>query len=446
MSDIFQEIWDADQSGNGVPALRPGESREPARGFVEVDERSTAVGSGHRVLRAVSIPEAKRRTYALCEALFDNYALERTLRERVRPYELQEELDFIDAILDAAPIEVARRYLEISLDVSISRTTLAAMIRESWFAIGRSGSQPDASGFEHVFVGEQSSSRDKAGGYHFWYKYWLDDSGASTGGAPSADRIEYLGTRYGGAQQPDKGVLVPEIVTLEMVWQAPLGDVANPAPGETRRLHKPTGGFFVGPSPEGLIALGLVRARAQSTKTARINGATYQLDLHRLDGNPRAIRTFFPRFVRYDIVDLDPVGEPAPEPAPAPAPPEPQPVPAPSADGTLPFRIVAGMINPRNPEGGREFLQILNVADRVASLRDWQVVAPNGVVFTLADIDVASGEVFKFVVPASQGMLRNREGTILLRAPAGGGVLAYSYSREQAGQEGRPIVFLDQPR
>ncbi|NET03218.1 MAG: hypothetical protein F6K16_00485 [Symploca sp. SIO2B6] len=104
---IFQDIWNADQSGNGIPALRPTEQKDAARGYVVVDERASAVGSSHRVLKEVVIPEAKMETYRLCERLFDNYALERAVREQVIPQETQEELDFIDAIFELADIQIA---------------------------------------------------------------------------------------------------------------------------------------------------------------------------------------------------------------------------------------------------------------------------------------------------------------------------------------------------
>ncbi len=430
MSAIFQEIWDADQSGAGVPALRPGEAKDPSRGFVVVDERAISVGADHRVLSEVVIPDAKQETYRLCERLYDNYALERTVRERVTSGELQEELDLIDAILDTPPIEVARQFLETSLDLKISKDAMAAMIKETWFAMGRAGSQLEASGFEHVFVGEQSSSRSKIGGYHFWHKYHLDDGGSGE------DRIEYLGTKYGGAQEPAKGILVPEVVTLQLTWDAPLGDAGTG--GGSRTLSKPIGGFFVGCSPEGLIALGLVRCRTKSSKITQINGAEYQLDLHRLDNAPNAIRTFFPRFRRADVVAIDngggggggdggTGGDNG------------------GGDGVLttetPFRIVAGMVNPVNPEGGREFLQILNVSGQRQSLADWRVEAPNGMAFTLDDIPVDPGHLFKFVAPTPQGVFRNKAGTIRLRDASNRIVQECPYGTDEAKREGVPIVF-----
>ncbi|MEM7066178.1 MAG: hypothetical protein AAF572_23805 [Cyanobacteria bacterium P01_B01_bin.77] len=426
-SNVFQEIWDADQSGNGVPALRPGEKRDETRGYVVVDERAASVSSEHRVLSQVVIPPAKMETYRLCEQIFDNYALERSVREQISQTETQEELDFIDAILPTPPIEKARQFLESSLDLTISQSLMAAMIKETWFAMGPAGTQRDASGFEHVFVGEQASKASHVGGYHFWYKYYLDDGGPSvTPGHDLQDTIQYLGTRYEKATEPGKGVLVPEIVTLQLTWTAPVGNGSQ----NTKRLHKPIGGFFVGCSPEGLIALGLVRSRTKSDKITRINGAEYQLDLHRLDNRPNAIRTFFPRFRRADVVHIEPD---------KPDKPDPDKTPGKTKDSK--FRIIAAMVNPENPEGGREFIQVINASNQTTSLLGWKIVAPNGTTFELADIEVAPGDVFKFIVPSNQGVLRNKAGTIQLRSPEGDSVVDYPYSADQAKEEGMPILF-----
>ncbi|RED45834.1 hypothetical protein [Aestuariispira insulae] len=424
MDDIFQEIWNADMAGNGVPALRPDEQKDEATGYVVVDERSTTVGTNHKVLAEVHIPEAKRPTYRLCQAVLDNYALERAATEVIRPEERQEEIDFVQAILPTPPIQRAKTYIEQSQNLSISDETLARMIHETWFKFGNAGNQRDATGFEHVFVGEQSSRPSKVGGYHYWHKYHLDDAGRRFDGVTGVDRIEYRGTQYGGAEQPGQGILVPEVVTLSLIWNAPAGDG-----GQGRTLEKPIGGFFVGLSPEGLMALGLVRARTQSGKIANINGSRYQLDLHRLDGEPNAIRTFFPRFIRSDTVIIDDLshgnGEQDNNR---------------SADNPD-FKILAGMINPTNPEGGREFLQIANIGAQSNTLAGWRIVAPNGMRFELADIQLSAGDIYKFTLPTGQGVLRNRGGEILLQTPDGDIAQVASYTRDQSAAEGRPILF-----
>lgn len=424
MDTIYQEIWNADQLGNGVPALRPGEATSDTVGYVVVDERAVQVGTDHKVLSKVHIPESKLKTYRLCERIFDNYALERAATEKIWPEETQEELDFIDAILPTEPIQVAREHMERSLNLSISDQMLASMIKETWFTFGRAGAQRDASGFEHVFVGEQAKKHGKIGGYHFWYKYFLDDGGRTFDIGDGVDRMEYLGTRYQKAEEPDKGILIPEVVTLSLIWDAPGGD-GNSA---GRTLEKPIGGFFVGLSPEGMVALGLVRCRTRSGKEAKINGAIYDLDLHRLDNMNNSIRTFFPRFKRADVVVIDP-----PEPGPTPPPVSPL--------ETGSFKIIAGMINPENPEGGREFLQIINTSNSLASLKEWRIVAPNGVGFELSDISVAPGEIFKFQIPRNDGILRNKGGEIQFFSPDQQLVQVCAYTLEQGRQEGAPILF-----
>ena len=427
MDAAYQQIWDADQSQNGVPAVRPGEPRDDAVGFVIVDERATSVGRDHRVLKEVVVPDSKAATYDLCVKLLDNYALERAASEFIRPEEIQEELDFVDAILPTGPMQAARQVLEQRLGLAISNDSLAAMVKETWFKLGTAGSQSQASGFEHVFVGEQGRQQTKIGGYHYWHKYFLDDGGAGT------DRIEYKGTQYQDAIESDKGILVPEVVTLSLVWEAPIGDRRGNGGSGTKTLKKPIGGFFVGCSPECLIAMGLVRCRTMGGKLAKINGAEYQLDLHRLDSEPNSIRTFFPRFRRADITSISGGGDDGPS----------------SGSGndtdTLnpqsPFKLVAAMVNPVNPEGGREFVQILNKTATPKSLKGWRLVAPNGTSFTFADIDVQPAEVFKFVIPQSSGVLRNRAGRIRLFNDESELQQLVSYSTEQARNEGEPVVF-----
>lgn len=430
MDPAYQIIWDADQNDNGVPALRPNEPFDDTVGYVIVDELSTIVGSDHRVIQKVVIPPSKLETYSLCQNLLDNYALERAAGEFVSANEIQEQMDFVDAILVSQPMQAARQILEDRLGLTVTNVSLAAMINETWFKLGTAGSQGDASGFEHVFVGEQSSQATKIGGYHYWHKYFLDDGGHDQ----IDDRISYLGTRYEGASEPGKGVLIPEIVTLSMSWRAPAGDHntdgSPSAGGGDRLLTKPIGGFFVGCSPECLIAMGLIRCRTMGGKLAKINGAEYQLDLHRLDNEPNSIRTFFPRFRKADIVNIISGGDSGG---------------GQLAPGTLapqsPFRIIAAMVNPQNPEGGREFIQILNSADQTQSLSGWKIVAPNGMAFEFSDVTVGPAEVFKFVIPSSSGVLRNRAGEIKLLNSQNEPQHVVGYSTEQARREGTPIVF-----
>ena len=100
----------------------------------------------------------------------------------------------------------------------------------------------------------------------------------------------------------------PESVTISYRWEAPDYDR-----GAARPLFKKIGGFFVGCSVEGLMAIGSVRAHlgARAPKDAVINGARYELKVFRSEDNLN-IRTCYP-------VYLGPAGE-APQPIPGPQP------------------------------------------------------------------------------------------------------------------------------
>ncbi len=384
-------------------------------------------GSDARVISEVVIPPAKRRTYDLCARLFDNYALDPGIREDVTEGEAIEEMEFIREIIPTKPLQVAKEFIARDLGRMVTDTDLAVMIEKTWFFQGKAGSK-FASGFEHVFVGEQKPKGDqpdsqavKLGGYHFWYKYFLDDGGRK-GGLDFDDRIKYNGTRYGGADEPSQGVLVPEVVTLSFEWKAP--DTVNQS---SQLLNKPIGGFWVGCSPEGLIALGLVRVRTSVGSFAVINGSTYDVKFFPLSNNSQSIRTFFPIFKRTDFSGISPGDGEGEEGT------------TPVTDGTV--KIAAALVNPSGDESGRETVTLLNIAPTAVELDNWKLKAPNGWEFTFADVTIGAGEsrAFRMVSPSPQ--FRNRGGTITLLEPSGNVHARVEYTKEEASREGFTIKF-----
>jgi poly(U)-specific endoribonuclease len=288
-SVIYQRIWDADQAASGIPAIAAGEAGDPARGFVAVDERATR-DPDHRLFAEVRIPEPKRRTYDLCKALFDNYRLDQSKPEDNRPEEAREILELLGAVAASAPMAAARAHLEDQRGRSYSRDEWQELIFDVWFRQFDDGRNRDLSAFEHVAVGEQKGGA--VNGHHFWYKYYLDDWAAFSG----ADDIDYDGSRYDGPHRRDGrlsalGRRVPEVATLAYGW-----DAYDVEAGQRRRLYNPIGGFWVGCSIEGLMALGTVRFFERGWIETTINGARYEVELYRSpDG--RSLRTFFPRFL-----------------------------------------------------------------------------------------------------------------------------------------------------
>jgi hypothetical protein len=285
---IHQRIWDADQSASGLRALGPGERGDPREGFVVVAETSARQAS-HRLFAEVRIPDHKRLTYDLARALFDNYRLDQTKDEVDTPEEAREILALLEAVTDSPPMALARAHVEALEGRGLSRDQWQERIYQVWFRPFDLGRNLDLSGYEHVMVGEQRGGR--IGGYHFWYKYHLDDDPQALGG----DSIDFDGTRYDGpsgrvGELTPIGHGVPEMVTLAHRWYA------SDESGQQRPLYKPIGGFFVGCSVEGLMALGMARFAQHGDVVTVIEGTRYRLDLHRSDDG-QSLRSFFPRLV-----------------------------------------------------------------------------------------------------------------------------------------------------
>jgi hypothetical protein len=287
--EVYQRIWDVDQATNGVPALAAAQAGDPAQGFVKVDKRAGR-DPEHRLFAEVHIPAHKRRSYDLCKALFDNYRLDQTKPENNRPEEAREILALLEALTDSAPMVAAREHLAAQSGARYARAAWQELIFDLWFRQFDDGGNLDLSAFEHVAVGEQKGGA--VNGHHFWYKYYLDDWAAFSG----RDDIDYDGSRYDGPHRSEGrltrvGQNVPEVATLAYRWHA-----YDFETGQRRALYEPIGGFWVGCSIEGLLALGTVRFFERGRVETTINGARYEIELYRSpDG--RSLRTFFPRFL-----------------------------------------------------------------------------------------------------------------------------------------------------
>jgi hypothetical protein len=281
--EVYQRVWDADQAEHGLPAIGPRDRGDEATGFVRVDEEG-GQDPEHRVIAEVRIPQAKRSTYDLVKAVFDNYRLDQTKREETTLAEAQETIALLEAITDTAPMAAARRHLGELQGKDFSRDQWQEIVFDIWFRQYDDGRNLDLSGFEHVLVGEQKEGT--VSGHHFWYRYYLDDFGLLGG----KDAIDFDGTRY---PKPliQAGHATPEVVTLGYRWRARDQDTAADRP-----LFKPTGGFWVGCSTEGLMALGTVRFFQRGYAEAVINRGRYEIELYR-SPDRKSLRTYFPKLI-----------------------------------------------------------------------------------------------------------------------------------------------------
>jgi hypothetical protein len=222
----------------------------------------------------------------LARGLFNNYTLDQTKEENDTPEEEEEVQKYLEVIHKCPPMQVAREFVAEQTGKKISEDQWWAIIERLWFERFNQGNNKDLSGFEHVVIGEQKQG--KLGGYHAWYKYYLDerfrrDEEEDT----ETDSIKFL--TWKGPKEKS-----PEVVTLSFELMA-----FDYEAEKFRKLTKPIGGFWVGPSIEGLLALGTVRClpEAMAPKKTVINGVKYNLPMFR-SPNDRHVRTFFPEFTQ----------------------------------------------------------------------------------------------------------------------------------------------------
>ncbi len=423
MLDIYQRIWNADQNENGVQPILDNQTGNSEIGFVKVNSNLDQSDQDLKVLTDLHIPESKKRTYKLGLKLFDNFALRERDEEMDTPEERTEVHNFVDAIIDTAPMQVAREYVAQQTGSSVSRQRWYNTLMEMWFRKYSMGGDPDLSGFEHVIIGEQDGS--KAKGYHFWYKYYLDDGFAreqdgqfdNSFPALTDDRINYAGEKATGNQAQ-----YPETVTISYRWFAP--DYEREA---LRPLFKRIGGFFVGCSIEGLLALGTVRGHlgANAPKKAIINGAEYDMKLFH-SNNRRHIRTFYPKFLRGVT---------------APAPPIVNPTPTPPTLGTSDIRIVAALINPKGNDVGLESITIINTSSEALTLNNWQIIDKNDKVSNFSVSELGAGDTHRITLDGRKAQLSNKGGIIKLLNDQSNIVHLISYSKDQVQEQGRTLLF-----
>ncbi len=426
MADIYQEIWNADQAQNGVEAILDTESGSEDHGFVKVNSQLVHSANPElRVLAEVHIPERKMQTYDLCRKLFNNYNLPEPMPEFDTPEERKEVHDFVTAIIETEPMDVARAYVARETGTTITKERWYNTIVEMWFRRFSSGGDPELSGFEHIVVGEQEKS--KVQGYHFWWKYYLDDGFARRGddNAPDFpglvdDRISYHGSKQKAGQ-----ILFPESVTISYRWHAP-----DYEEGAVRPLFKKIGGFFVGCSVEGLMALGTVRAHkgVRAPRVGVIEGARYDMKLFH-SPNGQNIRTFYPIFLEEadvsggggTVVDDDP----------------------PVEGSQSQVRIISAMVNPSGHDVGFENVTLVNVGAVDKNLVNWHLKDKNHKVHVFEELTIKAGEFLSISLSGDNMQLSNKGGEISLFDDAQKMVHRVSYSKAQAKSQGITILFLD---
>ena len=173
-------------------------------------------------------------------------------------------------------MKLAKQYLDTKLDQSYTKEQWNQLLNNIWF--NHNDDKDACSGFEHIFIGEQgdgigkSKKKFKLGGNHFWYHYLLYD------GTYDKYHIEdaIICFKYTEVQISEISELA-EVVAIEYEYIAK--DCEN---SRGRRLYKSSGGFFIGISVEGLMAITTVAIidsiinHSENIKIT-INNETYNL-------------------------------------------------------------------------------------------------------------------------------------------------------------------------
>jgi len=330
-SDVFNSIWSAD-TGRVAPFH---ETRFPVDVFhgtfvVKICDAPKRGGAkDHHLFQLYKWNNVKHvyekshnsellqdphyKSYKLVYDLFDNYESDETKPEVNTAVEAKEIMDFLNYVVDSQPMKVAVAYLKSKYansndveredkDSFASRAKFLLKLKKIWFDQYDWGKMLSLSGFEHTFIGERRSDGTVMG-YHFWYKYFVDDSAENS---LKQDAIDF--NRRLDDASSDEYVAIRFSQSVDADHDGVIDGAAD------SHLFKSFGSFFVGCSAECKLALGTVAyyeskaawAHRRNNKSADdhghdnegwpavINGRHYKLSLHRGGNRNQHCRSFYP--------------------------------------------------------------------------------------------------------------------------------------------------------
>jgi len=106
----------------------------------------------------------------------------------------------------------------------------------------------------------------------------------------------------------------------------------------------------------------------------------------------------------------------------------------------LPIQIVAALVNPYNPEEGRETVTLLNVSDKAINLNGWQLQDGENRSEPLMGYDIGAGDAIR--VRLATMRLKNKDGgRIKLVSPDQVVVQEIAYEKEDVSREGWSVLF-----
>lgn len=302
MSEYINEIWHADMKQNGLTPLIKDLSDHEGNlndGYVIVDmnpfpNRNPNPSDERQVnvLKKVVIPDHKIKSYELFKALHDNYNWRKNQDDPTPQQEWEEVDKLLQFAITTEPMKIARKFAEKKEFISSNSPDeeWINQLKALWFKQYEDNS---TSLFEHVFIGEQGGrNRDddgySLGGHHFWYHYHINDGPFEM--TNFEDNIVFL--KHVEVTRLEKSNKA-EVITIEYNY------TKKDEHGE-EELYKFKGGFFVGVSVEGLLAIGTVAFLVDSEDTdvkieVALNEEVFDLIVWRTRDRFKNPRTFFPQ-------------------------------------------------------------------------------------------------------------------------------------------------------
>ena len=122
---------------------------------------------------------------------------------------------------------------------------------------------------------------------------------------------------------------------------------------------------------------------------------------------------------------------------PKPIPPDKQPLPG----ARSPVAIVAAVVNPDGEEIGNETVTLLNTLSEAVNLTGWAIEDRDGNRDLIDGQQLRAGESKVIVLSGQGARLSNKGGAITLRDPDGMRVHSVTYSKKDAAEQGRTILF-----
>ncbi|CAK9102917.1 Poly(U)-specific endoribonuclease-B (Protein endoU-B) (Uridylate-specific endoribonuclease-B) [Durusdinium trenchii] len=246
VNDIYSELWLLDENRCTASGRQPGQGKRPwvngnAQILIDTQvpaSRLTDASMAQRALFAWVAPEVLAKpTLLYLVKLFDVF---QHLDHQTSFSQAEEDAidDFIKIVSRTAVMRRAFRYavdvlgLDLEESEGFQDRSWQREIRRIWFTRGAS---PCA--FEHIFVGnlsEDSDGHPVAGGLHCWLKFYLEELRGTA---------KYLGYFYN--RNPKQALADHRYISGKFTWMH-----------AGRNLVKEGGGFFVGVSPEWLLANG----------------------------------------------------------------------------------------------------------------------------------------------------------------------------------------------